>query len=216
MRTRRQAFVGITGSLLASLILPTFVATVLAAESSETGRISRIRGASTVFRGNASLTLAEGTAIKIGDVISTGNESRLEITFADGSKMILGANAKLTIDSYLYDQGKSAGAALLDLTKGAFRFATGKIASLTDKNIVIKTNFARLTLADADLWGGPIDQQSGVVTIHGSVEVKTSSGAVLLKGANTGTMIASARVAPSALKKWADAKVARALATVAF
>jgi hypothetical protein len=131
---------GFTGSLLASFILPHFVATDLAAEASDTGRISRINGAATASRGNASLTLAEGTAIKVGDVISTGSESRLEITFADGSKMILGANAKLTIDSYLYDQGKSTGAALFDLTKGAFRFATGKIASLIDKTSLRRTS----------------------------------------------------------------------------
>jgi hypothetical protein len=63
--------------------------------------------------------------------------------------MIVDANAKVTIDTYLYDPGMSRGSALLDLAKGAFRFTTGKVAALTQKNITITSNFVTLSSAVA-------------------------------------------------------------------
>jgi hypothetical protein len=45
---------------------------------------------------------------------------------------------------------------LLDLAKGAFRFTTGKLATLTNKDIMVKTNFASLSAHVTDLWGGPL------------------------------------------------------------
>jgi hypothetical protein len=56
-------------------------------------------------RGGAKQPLAEGSAVNVGDLLTTGNDARVEITFLDDTKLTLGADAKLTIDTYLYDLG---------------------------------------------------------------------------------------------------------------
>jgi hypothetical protein len=213
---RRQVLTGLAGGLVLATAPVPMGGTALADEPADSGKISRVKGDASAQRGTTKIAFAEGTGIKVGDIISTGNDARLEITFADDTKMVLGANAKLTIDTYLYDPAKSKGSTLLDLAKGAFRFTTGKLASLTDKDVAIKTSFASLSVRGTDLWGGPIDKQNGVIAFDGTVEVKTPKGSVLLQGGKLGTMIASSDVAPTVPKQWAAAKIAKAAATVAF
>jgi hypothetical protein len=104
---------------------------------------------------------------------------------------------------------------LLDLAKGAFRFTTGKLATLTNKDIMVKTNFASLSAHVTDLWGGPLDEQNGVVTFSSEVDVKPLKGSATLNGVWIGAMIASNAV-PTAPETWMQAEVQCAIATVAL
>jgi hypothetical protein len=212
---RRRTLVGLAGGLVITAALFAFVSNEAAAEQADAGQVSRIKGDAMLARGEAKQPLAEGNAVKVGDVLTTGNDARVEITFLDDTKMTLGADAKLTIDTYLYDPGKSKGSVLLDLAKGAFRFTTGKLAALTNKDIMVKTNFASLSAHVTDFWGGPFDEQNGVVTFKGEVDVKALKGTATLKGVWKGTMIASNAAVPPQPRP-GRAEVARAVATVAF
>ena len=66
-------------------------------------------------------------AIYMNELIETGDESALVITFADGSKLTVGENAKIVIDKYVYNPGGSGSEQIITLTKGAFRFLSGSI-----------------------------------------------------------------------------------------
>lgn len=180
------------------------------------GKVSRIKGTANFDRDGATAPLADGTAIMVGDAIVTGADSRLELTLLDETKVTLGANAKLVVDKYLYDPGKGQGATLLDIAKGAFRFTTGKMASLKDRNMQVRTEFASLSVRGTDFWGGPIDNSNGVLAIKGKVEVKTEKGTVVLEGGKQGSMVAGIDEEPGPIKVWAQAKIDRAIATIAF
>jgi hypothetical protein len=69
-------------------------------------------------------------------------------------------------------------------------------ALLGPHDIRVKTNFASLSAHVADFWGEPIDNQNGVLTFSGEVEVAAP------KGGRIGTMIASNGAVPSAPKTW--------------
>src|SRR5690242_20735913 len=54
----------------------------------------------------------------MGELIETEDESAVVILFADGSKLTIGENARLTIDNFVYNPGGSGSAAAIKLVKG--------------------------------------------------------------------------------------------------
>ena len=61
--------------------------------------------------------------IAIGDRVQTGPHSRLQILLLDRSVFTVGANARLTIDRFVYDPDNASISATV--SKGAFRFISG-------------------------------------------------------------------------------------------
>ncbi|MBO9711555.1 FecR family protein [Sphingomonas sp.] len=63
--------------------------------------------------------------VAINDLVQTGAKSQLQVLLLDKSVFSVGANARVTIDRYVYDpgRGRQFGASV---TKGAFRFMSGR------------------------------------------------------------------------------------------
>jgi hypothetical protein len=62
--------------------------------------------------------------VALADQVQTGNASRLQLLLLDKSKFTVGANARLTIDRFVYDP--SGGSMSASIAKGAFRFMSGR------------------------------------------------------------------------------------------
>ncbi len=65
-----------------------------------------------------------GADVFFGDRIATAVDSRLDIRLLDRSNLTVGANARLTIDRFIYDPSRNAGGALVSILAGAFRYAS--------------------------------------------------------------------------------------------
>lgn len=59
------------------------------------------------------------------ELIETTQHSAIEIGFVDGSELIIGAEATVQIDRFIFDADTTAGEAALTLSRGAFRWITG-------------------------------------------------------------------------------------------
>jgi len=81
--------------------------------------------------------------------------------------LTLGENASVLIDRYVYDPDKGIGETVLQATKGAFRFATGRIKELKAKTIAISTPVADIAVRGTEFWGGPINAKYGVLLLEG-------------------------------------------------
>lgn len=64
--------------------------------------------------------------VSLGNDIATGPASRLQVLLLDRTNFTIGANARLKVDRFVYDPARSASAVGLSVTKGAFRFMSGK------------------------------------------------------------------------------------------
>jgi hypothetical protein len=95
----------------------------LAAEpSGETVAVDRTASAS----GVAGLrVLAAGSAVFSGDRITTDETGLAQIRFADDTRMVVGPNSDMTIDSFVFAGPDTASAFTLNAVRGAFRFITG-------------------------------------------------------------------------------------------
>ena len=180
------------------------------------GVVDKVENQAEVVSARGVVAAIAGTPVHRNDVLRTGPEGRLQVTFADGSSLTLGEKASVTIDRYVYDPAAKVGETVLIATKGAFRFATGRIKELKPNAIQVATPIAVIGIRGTEFWGGPIDDTYGVLLLAGEVVVTNRAGSVTLAASGQGTDIASADEAPSPVQPWSDAKIARALASVAF
>src|SRR4029450_160920 len=67
----------------------------------------------------------------------------------------------------------------LQVTKGAFRFATGRIKEMQDSKIAASTPLADIGVRGTEFWGGQLDKY-GVLLLEGKVTVSNQAGSVML------------------------------------
>jgi hypothetical protein len=76
-----------------------------------------------------------GDSVYQGDVVSTGSDGRVGITFTDGTAFDLSPNARMVMNEFVYDPNSKSNSSLLSLTKGTFTFVAGKIAKSGDMKV---------------------------------------------------------------------------------
>jgi hypothetical protein len=64
--------------------------------------------------------------VALADEVQTGGKSQLQVLLLDKSVFTVGANARLTIDRFVYDPGRGARSVGASVVKGAFRFMSGR------------------------------------------------------------------------------------------
>jgi hypothetical protein len=187
-----------------------------AAAQEAIGAVSRIQGDASGTRGGATRALALNAAVFRNEIVSTGNAARLEITFADNTRLTLGERARLTLDRYAYNPGAGRGTIRFRVA-GAFRFVSGQVSRLPRSDVAVTTPHATIGVRGTEFWGGPIDDQVlGVFLAEGAVSVSNAAGRQILNQPGQGTNIARRGAAPGPVTFWPQDKVNRALATVAF
>ena len=61
------------------------------------------------------------------EIIETGDDSATEFVFFDETKLALGPNSKMVLDSFVFDPASGTGSFIMSATVGVFRFISGKI-----------------------------------------------------------------------------------------
>ncbi|NKB50019.1 MAG: hypothetical protein GKS02_11745 [Alphaproteobacteria bacterium] len=73
------------------------------------------------------------------DLIETKDDSATELVFLDGTKISIGPNAKLTLDTFVYNPGDKSGTFKMSLVQGAARFVSGNLSNKKRANYQIDT-----------------------------------------------------------------------------
>ena len=76
-----------------------------------------------------------GDLVYKGDVVQTGADGKVGITFTDGTAFNLSSNARMVLDEFVYDPNGKSNSTLFTLTKGTFTFVAGKVAKTGDMKI---------------------------------------------------------------------------------
>jgi len=99
------------------------------------GNVATLTGSATVTRNNASTPLKLQDDIFLNDVLQTSANSTLGVTFNDATTFNLTANARITVDNYVYADGGKQNAALFDVAKGTVAFVAAAVAKTGDMKI---------------------------------------------------------------------------------
>ncbi len=173
------------------------------------GTVSRIQGEASGTRNGATRALGLNASVFLNEVVSTAETARLEVTFADNTRLTLGEKAKLTIDTYVFDSAAGSGTIKFGLV-GAFRFVSGQVSKLASADVRV-TSIVGIVLGWADRRSGArrIPDRRG----RERVERRGPADSQL---AWPGHQHRRACAAPGPVTFWATDKVGRAIATVTF
>ncbi len=82
--------------------------------------------------------------VSLGNDIQTGRASVLQVLFLDRTSLTVGGNARIKVDRFVYDPNRKASAIGLSVTKGAFRFMSGKALHANPGQSAIRTPVASI------------------------------------------------------------------------
>jgi hypothetical protein len=103
------------------------------------GNVATLTGTATVTRNNVPTPLNLKDDIFPDDVLQTSENSTLGITFTDATTFNLTANAKITVDSFVYEESGTQNGALFDIGKGTVAFVAAAVAKTGDMRISTPT-----------------------------------------------------------------------------
>jgi len=128
-----------------------------AASDEPIGNVATLTGSASVTRNNQSaVPLKLKDDIYLNDVLQTSASSTLGVTFNDETTFNLTANASITVDNFIYEEGGKQNSALFDITKGTVAFVASAVA---------KTGNMRITTPTATLG---IRGTTGLVEVNGA------------------------------------------------
>lgn len=103
------------------------------------GNVATVTGSASVVRNNATTPLKVKDDIYLNDVVQTDANSSLGITFVDATTFNLKANAQITVDTYVYEDGGKNNAGIFDVVKGTAAFAAAAVARTGNMQITTPT-----------------------------------------------------------------------------
>ncbi|HEY9451922.1 MAG TPA: VCBS domain-containing protein [Bradyrhizobium sp.] len=99
------------------------------------GHVTKLNGNATAIRNGVSIILNQGDTVNKGDVVQSGSDSTLGITFIDGTVFGLASNAKMVLNEMVYDPNGSDNKSLLSLVQGTISFVAGATAKKGDMKV---------------------------------------------------------------------------------
>jgi hypothetical protein len=105
----------------------------------EIGRVKSNVGAASVDRGGRLLAVAPGVKLEPGDVLVTGRDGRMGITFVDGTRFAVGPNSRVALTSFQYDRTRQTGSFVTSVDRGSLGVVSGQIAKSKQDAMRVRT-----------------------------------------------------------------------------
>ncbi len=110
------------------------------------GQIKKVTGETTIQRDGQHVPAKVGGPVYEKDVIDTGADGAIGITFMDNTVMSAGPNSEVSLQDYRFDSDNYQGAMLTDLRKGTLSVVSGDIAKSSPGAMKVKTPTAILAV----------------------------------------------------------------------
>lgn len=126
------------GALIAGLLMAGALSTPSLANA-EIGRIKTVTGVASVIRGKAVTPAAPGYQLRVSDVLSTGGDGRIGITFVDNSRFAVGPNSRVALSQFEFDDTTHRGRSLTTVDRGTLGVVSGQIAKENKDAMKVRT-----------------------------------------------------------------------------
>jgi len=114
------------------------------AGAQEAGHVKVAKGAVQIERAGQQVPATLGAVVQAGDVVVTGADGSVGITFLDNSLLSAGPNSVLAIDRFAFDSTTHQGSFESSLKKGTLAVVSGKLAKQSPDAMKVKTPAAVL------------------------------------------------------------------------
>ena len=102
------------------------VASIAAADNPQIAQVKTVSGQVFIQRGGANVTVKVGDPLYEKDVIDTGADGSIGLTFIDNTVMSAGPNSEIALEQYKFDSNNFKGSMLTDMSKGTSRHGVGR------------------------------------------------------------------------------------------
>lgn len=107
--------------------------------ANEAGQIKVAKGSAFVQRDGQKLNAAPGMKVQSADVLVTGADGAIGVTFVDNSLVSTGPNSVFAIDKYTFDSTTHNGVFDGSLKKGTLAAVSGKMVKQAPESMRIRT-----------------------------------------------------------------------------
>jgi FecR protein len=150
------------------------------------GNVATLTGSATVTRNNTSTPLKLQDDIFLNDVLQTSASSALGVTFNDATTFNLTANARITVDFYVYEDGGKQNGALFDITKGTVAFVAAAVAKTGDMRISTPTSTLGIRgttgLVEVPVGAAASDPNNVAIKLYPDPDAQGGSGFTVQRG----------------------------------
>jgi len=179
---------------LPRLLLPFALILALPALATEQAGVSAaVRGQVALNRLQVAIgrQVVGGEPILLQDAIKSGQRSGMQILLLDETVFTIGPESELVIDEFVYDPRTNAGKLSAEITKGVFRFVSGKIAHQKPEDMNVKLPSGTLGVRGTMVAGrvDPTSKGSRLVLLGEGPENDTGSPAGAFLACNAGSCV---------------------------
>lgn len=122
------------------LILSFFFCTgTVLAEVSQIGQIKTLKGEVTILRSGSEQAAQPGDVLQQSDVVQTGADGSVGITFIDGSRFAAGPNTSIALKRFRFNPTTQEGEFSADVERGTLTVVSGQIAKKSPDAMKIVT-----------------------------------------------------------------------------
>lgn len=115
-----------------------------AAEAPAIAQIKKVTGQATVLRSGERRPAIVGDMLFVKDVIETGSDGGIGITFIDNTVFSAGPGSQIALEEFKFDSNDFRGAMLADMRQGTLAVVSGDIARSTPGAMKVRTPTAIL------------------------------------------------------------------------
>ena len=145
--------------------------------------------------------VASGKPLFLNDHVTTDAAGRLQVLLLDETVFTMGPNSDMVLDEFVYDPATSAGKVTARVTKGVFRFVTGKVARKDPGSMKVKLPVGTIGIRGT-IAGGQVSDAGSTIILFGpgaqnnanenpgSVAVGNAGSEVVITQPGFGTTIA--------------------------
>jgi len=126
-------------AMIAAELLMAACLSTAPATAAEIGRIKSVAGNASVMRGKAAKPAAPGQLLQVSDVLKTGADGRIGITFVDNSRFAVGPNSSIALSQFEFDDTTHVGKSLTTVNRGSLAVVSGQIAKENKDAMRVRT-----------------------------------------------------------------------------
>ncbi len=131
---------------LAALLLIGMTGTPRAADVQPIAQVKKVTGQVAILRSGERLPAKVGDLLFEKDLLETGSDGGIGITFVDNTVFSTGPNSRLALDEFHFDSNNFQGSMLADMKQGTLAVVSGDIPRTSPGAMKIKTPTAVLAV----------------------------------------------------------------------
>lgn len=125
--------------MIALVMMSGLLSVTARADDKALGFVKIVNGEASIASESLVRPAEPGMPLYLGNILKTGEDGSLGLTFKDNTVMSLGPNTELTIDEYLYAPANDELKLSASLIQGTLHYISGVIAKLKPEAVSVKT-----------------------------------------------------------------------------